>query len=161
MARLVKWLPEQLEELELDFDLVDRIWDSSETMQAWQRSNFPASSDSMKKLTLKGDCPACQIECFMYMYTELESLTIDLRLPRWETHDGLEDHMDRILNCLGDVPQKELIITSLKGHFLKETVDYLKGKGLDISIASVQGKLDIRMIVGGLNQLEQCSRSTS
>lgn len=87
----------------------------------------------------------------MYLFPKLESVTIDLRYPGWETYNGLQAQMDRILDCLGDVAQKELFITSYNGQLLKETIAYLKNKGFDFKIVSVKNEFDIRMIVCGLN----------
>lgn len=126
-------LGEQLEELEVKLAEIEGNSENRQTVQALLRSEDVHHSDDMKKLTVKGDCPAFHIEALICMYPKLKSATIDMRFRGWKDYRGLRAHMDRILDCLSDVSQKELIITSSGGHLLKETITYLKEKGHSIS----------------------------
>ncbi|KAL9555283.1 hypothetical protein MBANPS3_002436 [Mucor bainieri] len=156
---VVRCIPDQLEELELEYDevVIDQPGFMEYTMPSkqatidWLRSNnILRKCRKMKKLTLRGDCPASYLEALVCMFPKLESVSIDMCFPDWLTRIQLKIRMDRIMDCLEGVAQKELTITSGNAHLLKEIVDYLKGKNFDISIDSVHDSLDVRMIVGGL-----------
>lgn len=139
---------EQLEELELEFDMIEANALVNRAM--YEHLVQPYQSDNMKKLVLKGACTASYLEAFMYMYPKVETVLLDITFQS-RPRISIIPEMNRIMKCLVAVAHKELIITSINGASLKELILHLKNKGHDINIPAIRHDSDIRMYVGGLD----------
>lgn len=138
---------QQLEELELEFEIIEA---HALVNRAMYEHLQPYQSDNMKKLALKGACTASYLEAFMYMYPKVETVLLDITFQS-RPRISISPEMNRILKCLVTVTHKELIITSINGASLKELILCLKNKGHDINIPAIQHDSDIRMCVGRLD----------